>query len=73
MAYRTVTTLTFLLRLWQVEDNGGVLWRASLEDAAGNQYGFADLITLAGFLHNQIACPPDADNHDAGTASRPDG
>ena len=46
----------YLLRLWQVEDDGRFVWRASLEDArTGERRGFADLARLYTFLAEQIA------------------
>lgn len=67
MPHSKVEGLSFLLRLWQVEDNGGVLWRASLEDALGNQWGFADLVALSTFLQNQTASAPDRDELEEGS------
>ncbi len=36
--------LAYLVRLWQVEDQGECAWRASVEDAhTGERRGFPDL------------------------------
>ena len=45
--------VTLLLRLWQVEDNGAPVWRASLESSqTGERHGFADLGALFTFLRD---------------------
>ena len=42
---------SYLLRLWQVQDNGGSFWRASLEEVqTGELQGFPDLNALLGYL-----------------------
>lgn len=47
--------MAFLLRLWCVTEEDGVVWRASLEDAhTGERKGFADLKILSEFLEKQI-------------------
>ena len=49
----------YLLRLWQVESEGCLVWRASLEDAhTGERQGFADLALLYTFLTEQTAVDP---------------
>jgi hypothetical protein len=46
--------LSFLLRLWQVKQNGENGWRASLEDTrTGERQGFASLESLMDFLREQ--------------------
>jgi hypothetical protein len=47
----------YLLRLWRVDgDDGGPVWRASLEEArSGERHGFADLARLYAFLDAQTA------------------
>jgi hypothetical protein len=46
--------LSYLLRLWFVKQNGGGVWRASLEDPhTGNRIGFADMKALIQFLDQQ--------------------
>ncbi len=46
--------MAFLLRLWCVTEDEGIVWRASLEDAhTGERRGFADLKSLFAFLTGQ--------------------
>lgn len=46
--------LSYLLRLWFVNQNDGGVWRASLEDPhTGKRSGFADLKSLMQFLDQQ--------------------
>jgi hypothetical protein len=43
--------LSYLLRVWTVDQNGGRVWRASLESSrTGEQVGFSDLDALFTFL-----------------------
>ena len=50
--------LAYLVRLWQVQDRGVFVWRASLEDAhTGERHGFSDVKSLAAFLAEQTAGP----------------
>jgi hypothetical protein len=43
--------LSYLLRLWQTQHEGGLVWRASLESAhTGERRGFASLAELITFL-----------------------
>ncbi len=45
--------LSYLLRVWTVDQNGDRIWRASLESSrTGEQVGFADLDTLFDFLRH---------------------
>ncbi len=47
--------LSFLLRMWQTNDNGRQVWRASLEQpGSGERRGFASLDALFEFLRKQI-------------------
>jgi hypothetical protein len=47
--------LAYLLRIWQVNDAGKLIWRASLEDPhTGERKGFASLEALLAFLWEQI-------------------
>jgi len=49
----------YLLRLWQVENDGHPIWRASLEDAhTGERQGFANLTLLYAYLAEQTATDP---------------
>ena len=42
---------SYLLRLWQVQEEGGAGWRASLEDVqSGELHGFEDLAALQRYL-----------------------
>jgi hypothetical protein len=46
--------LAYLLRLWQVQDKGGIGWRASVENAhTGEKVGFAHLDQLVAFLRER--------------------
>ena len=46
----------YLVRLWQVQDRGVFVWRASLEDAhTGERHGFSDVKSLFAFLTEQTA------------------
>ena len=46
--------LSYLLRLWQIESKGQLVWRASLEDArTGERQGFASIDALLAFLREQ--------------------
>ena len=48
------TYLSYLLRLWQEEHDGQLVWRASLESAHdGQRFGFATLHRLLAFLNEQ--------------------
>ena len=52
--------LAFMLRLWQVRDNGEMSWRASLEDArTGARRGFASLEMLVAFLREETRAEDD--------------
>jgi hypothetical protein len=54
MAARERCYLSFLLRLWQVGQNGEESWNASLEDPhTGERHGFANLEALIKFLLQQ--------------------
>lgn len=50
------TYLSYLLRLWTVEEGGQVSWRAMLEHADGRQRtGFRSLARLFAYLEDQTA------------------
>jgi hypothetical protein len=54
--------LAYLVRLWQVQDRGVFVWRASLEDAhTGERHGFSDVKSLFAFLAEQAAGPNSCD------------
>jgi hypothetical protein len=45
----------YMLRLWQVRSDGGIAWRASLEDPhTGKRKGFVDLESLLAFLKEPL-------------------
>lgn len=47
--------LAYLLRLWEVDDEAGPTWRASLESPhTGERRGFLDLEELLAFLEEKI-------------------
>ncbi|MBK8986764.1 MAG: hypothetical protein IPM39_11905 [Chloroflexi bacterium] len=46
----------YLLRLWETEDGGRRVWRASLEfPATGERRGFASLSELFAYLEGEIS------------------
>ena len=46
--------LAYMLRLWEVSNDGALVWRASLESPhTGERHGFADLEALFGFLEEK--------------------
>ncbi len=48
------TYLAYMLRLWQVNTNGEVVWHVSIEDPhTGERHGFANLDRLFEFLERQ--------------------
>ena len=48
--------VSYLLRLWQTEQEGALVWRASLQSArTGERWGFANLAELYAFLEQEIA------------------
>ena len=48
--------LSYLLRLWQAEREGALVWRASLESAhTGERRGFANLAELYAFLEQETS------------------
>jgi hypothetical protein len=48
--------LSYLLRLWQTERGGTLVWQASLEHAGtGERRGFASLADLVAFLEQETA------------------
>lgn len=50
--------VSYLLRLWQAQDEGELAWRASLESAhTGERLGFASLADLHAFLDRETAGP----------------
>ena len=58
--------LSYLLRLWQIESRGRLVWRASLEDArTGERRGFASIDALLIFVRRQTSTARDADKVEA--------
>jgi hypothetical protein len=48
--------LSYLLRLWQTQHEGRLVWRASVESArTGERRGFANLNELYAFLDSETA------------------
>ena len=48
--------VSYLLRLWQTQHKGALVWRASLESAnTGERWGFASLAELYTFLEEESA------------------
>jgi hypothetical protein len=59
-------SLSYLLRLWQIESRGRLVWRASLEDArTGERRGFASIDALLIFVRRQTSTARDADKVEA--------
>ncbi len=60
----------YLLRLWCVNANGDVVWRASLEDPhTGQRHGFASLDRLFEFLEGKTHDPIEQDSLSRASAS----
>ena len=52
--------LSYLLRLWQVENKGQLVWRASVEDSrTGERRGFASINALRSSLRKQTEVATD--------------
>ncbi len=48
--------VSYLLRLWQTQHAGALVWRASLQSAhTGERRGFASLAELTAFLEQETA------------------
>jgi hypothetical protein len=61
--------VSYLLRLWQVQEQEQLAWRASLQDAStGARCGFSDVEALIAFLRSETATPAWRDEP---AASRP--
>ena len=53
--------ISYLLRLWQIESQGRLVWQASLEDPrTGKRQGFASADALLVFLRQAIDGEPQA-------------
>ncbi|MDJ0757521.1 MAG: hypothetical protein QNJ45_28565 [Ardenticatenaceae bacterium] len=47
--------LSYLLRLWPVQNHAGCLWRCLLDNVrTGERHGFADLEALCEFLGREV-------------------
>lgn len=58
---------SYLLRLWETEEEGRIVWRAVLEyPASGQRRGFASLAALFAFLEAETAVAEQ--DHAAGAA-----
>ncbi len=56
MATLRLRYLAYLLRLWQVQEQEQLAWRASLQDArSGARRGFSDVEGLIAFLRSEMA------------------
>ncbi|MBL7199130.1 MAG: hypothetical protein ISS56_03185 [Anaerolineae bacterium] len=51
-------SVSYLLRLWQVENGDGLGWRASLEALGGDRLAFANIDELCAFLRWEAGLPP---------------
>lgn len=61
---------SYVLRLWEVDDDGQAVWRASLQDSqSGERLGFADLAALALFLAEQTGSA--SASHHASESTQP--
>jgi hypothetical protein len=57
--------VSYMLRLWEVRSNDGLIWRASLERAnTGERRGFASLVDLYAFLE-QVTASANEDRPDS--------
>ncbi|MFL7837802.1 MAG: hypothetical protein ACK2T4_10745 [Candidatus Promineifilaceae bacterium] len=62
METEKATYRSFLLRLWQVEQNGDWIWRCSLEETGtGWHRKFVDLNALFGYLSAETGTKPPAE------------
>jgi hypothetical protein len=51
--------VAYLLRLWQAQEGGSAVWRASLESPqTGERWGFASLADLFTFLECEVGQTP---------------
>ena len=51
-------SISYLLRLWQVENGDELGWRASLEVLGGERLAFASIDELYAFLRWEAGLPP---------------
>jgi len=66
--------ISYLIRLWQVKNSSGLVWRASLESSrTGERHGFADLDALFAFLRQQTEMASDSsEDKEGGPENRGD-
>jgi hypothetical protein len=63
MMDKSTRYLSYLLRLWQTDDQGRPVWRASLESPGTHErLGFANLDELFKFLETQTLTPDDQEH-----------
>jgi hypothetical protein len=56
--------VSYLLRLWQAEHKGALVWRASLQSAyTGERWGFANMAELHAFLDQEAAAIDKGERH----------
>ena len=61
MAGEQRSYMSYLLRLWQAEGEGGMVWRASIQSPhTAERTGFVNLEALFTFLRQQTNAPPDS-------------
>jgi len=53
---KSLRYVSYLLRLWQEQDEQAAIWRFSLDDPrTGERVGFADVETLLRFLNERMS------------------
>jgi hypothetical protein len=63
--------ISYLLRLWRTEQNGALVWRASLENAhTGERWAFASMAELYAFLDQETAAVNEQEPPGAATDCR---
>ena len=64
--------VSYLLRLWQTQRKGKLVWRASLESSTtGERQGFAGLADLCAFLEHETAQLDQNEKSTSGTRDDP--
>ena len=62
--------VSYLLRLWQIESSGRLVWRMSVEDAqSGERQGFTNLDELLAFLRRQTLSKENESDHPSTSSS----
>jgi hypothetical protein len=63
--------LSYLLRVWTVDQNGTQIWRASLESPqTGERLGFPDLRALFAFLRRQTSTASEPNTGESASVER---